>query len=99
SGRRETARARRARMADAAAMPLGGLVADARALALVGLAKNTGKTVALAAILAEHAAAGRSVGVTSIGRDGERHDVIDSRIEKPSVQLQEGDLVASTGGL
>ena len=86
-------------MPDAAQARLGELVASARALALVGLAKNTGKTVTLRAILAEHAAAGRAVGVTSIGRDGERHDVIDARIEKPSVELQAGDLVASTGAL
>jgi hypothetical protein len=86
-------------MADAAPARLSDLVAGTRALALVGLAKNTGKTVALAAILAEHAAAGTRVGVTSIGRDGERHDVIDARIDKPSVELQEGDLVASTGSL
>jgi hypothetical protein len=92
-------------MADAApvgnnsVVRLGELVAGARVLALVGLAKNTGKTVTLAAILAEHAAASRPVGVTSIGRDGERHDVIDARIEKPSVRLQAGDLVASTGAL
>ena len=86
-------------MADAAPARLGELVAGVRVLALVGLAKNTGKTVALAAILAEHAAAGRTVGVTSIGRDGERHDVIDARIEKPSVSLRAGDLVASTGAL
>jgi hypothetical protein len=86
-------------MPDAAPARLSGLVADTRSLALVGLAKNTGKTVTLRAILAEHAAAGRTVGVTSIGRDGERHDVIDARIEKPSIELQAGDLVASTGAL
>jgi len=68
-------------------------------LALVGLAKNTGKTETLAALLREHAAAGRPVGVTSIGRDGEERDVIDARIEKPRVQLQAGDLVASTSSL
>ncbi len=86
-------------MADAAPARLSDLVTGTRTLALVGLAKNTGKTVTLAAILAEHAAAGRRVGVTSIGRDGERRDVIDARIEKPSVELQAGDLVASTGAL
>jgi hypothetical protein len=86
-------------MPDAAPARLSELVADTRVLALVGLAKNTGKTVTLRAILTEHAAAGRPVGVTSIGRDGERHDVIDARIEKPSVELQAGDLVASTGAL
>jgi len=81
------------------AAPLHRLTADARMLALVGLAKNTGKTETLAALLREHAAAGRPVGVTSIGRDGEQHDVIDARIEKPRVQLQAGDLVATTGAL
>jgi hypothetical protein len=86
-------------MAEAASERLSRLLSGTRTLALVGLAKNTGKTVTLAAILAEHAAAGRTVGVTSIGHDGERHDVIDARIEKPSVRLQAGDLLASTGAL
>ncbi len=79
--------------------PLSGLLSGTRTLALVGLAKNTGKTVTLAAILAEHASAGRTVGVTSIGRDGEEHDVIDARIDKPRIHLQIGDLVASTAAL
>jgi hypothetical protein len=79
--------------------PLHELVAGTRMLALVGLAKNTGKTETLAALLREHAAAGRPIGVTSIGRDGEEHDVIDARIDKPRVELQAGDLVATTGAL
>lgn len=91
--------ARAAPAGEDAVARLRELLADVRKLALVGLAKNTGKTVTLSAILAEHAGAGTRVGVTSIGRDGEHHDVIDARIEKPSVALQEGDLVASTGAL
>ncbi|HEY2535408.1 MAG TPA: hypothetical protein VGI24_00295 [Solirubrobacteraceae bacterium] len=86
-------------MAEAVPERLSPLLSGVRSLALVGLAKNTGKTVTLAAILAEHAAGARTVGVTSIGRDGERRDVIDARIEKPSVRLQAGDLLASTGAL
>jgi hypothetical protein len=39
------------------------------------------------------------VGVTSVGRDGEERDVIDSRIEKPRVRLPAGSLVATTDGL
>jgi hypothetical protein len=78
---------------------LAQLIAPARRLALVGLAKNTGKTETLAAILAEHARTGLCVGVTSIGRDGEERDVIDPRIAKPRVRLQRGSLVASTGAL
>ena len=37
--------------------------------------------------------------MTSIGRDGEEHDVIDARIEKPRIVLQAGSLVASTDAL
>ena len=80
-------------------MRLAQLLADTRRVALVGLAKNTGKTETLAAIVAEAAAAGRALGVTSIGRDGEEHDVIDARISKPRVRLEAGSLVASTGPL
>ncbi|MGA2320450.1 MAG: hypothetical protein ABSG95_06875 [Solirubrobacteraceae bacterium] len=86
-------------MASAAPARLSDLLSSTRRLALVGLAKNTGKTETLAAILAEHARAGRRVGVTSIGRDGEERDVIDARIEKPRIKLQAGSLVASTGAL
>jgi len=68
-------------------------------LALVGLAKNTGKTETLAAILRELAKRDTPVGVTSIGRDGEAHDVIDTRIEKPRIVLERGSLVASTDAL
>jgi hypothetical protein len=86
-------------MAEAVPARLSELLSGTCTLALVGLAKNTGKTVTLAAILAEHAAADRRVGVTSVGRDGEAHDVIDARIDKPRILLQAGDLVASTAAL
>jgi hypothetical protein len=78
---------------------LSELTASRRRLALVGLAKNTGKTETLAALLRELDAQGRRVGVTSVGRDGEERDVIDSRIEKPRVVLAAGSLVATTDGL
>jgi len=86
-------------MPESAGARLSELLAPTPRLALVGLAKNTGKTETLAAILAEHARSGVRVGVTSIGRDGERHDVIDARIWKPALRLQAGDLVASTAAL
>jgi hypothetical protein len=78
---------------------LSGLTASVSRLALVGLAKNTGKTEALAALLRELEREGRPVGVTSVGRDGEERDVIDLRIEKPRVRLPAGSLVATTDGL
>src|SRR5947209_3083376 len=92
-------RARPRLMPSGTPAPLSELLASTPRLALVGLAKNTGKTETLAAILAEHARAGVRVGVTSIGRDGEAHDVIDARISKPPLRLQAGDLVASTAAL
>ena len=78
---------------------LADLLAGTRRLALVGLAKNTGKTETLAAVLRELAERDRCVGVTSIGRDGEEHDVIDARIDKPRIDLQAGSLLASTDAL
>ncbi len=78
---------------------LSELTASTKRLALVGLAKNTGKTEVLAAMLRELEAQGRRVGVTSVGRDGEERDVIDSRIEKPRVVLAAGSLVATADSL
>jgi hypothetical protein len=75
---------------------LSEAVAPLRRLAIVGLAKNAGKTEALAALLREHEAAGVIVGVTSIGNDGEQRDAIDERIEKPRIGLAAGSLVATT---
>jgi hypothetical protein len=86
-------------MPEAMSVPLAELLAGTRRVALVGLAKNTGKTETLVAILRELAERGTPVGVTSIGRDGERYDVIDARIEKPRIVLAAGSLVASTNAL
>ncbi len=80
-------------------MLLSEQTASASRLALVGLAKNTGKTVTLATLLSELRDAGTVVGVTSVGRDGEERDVIDPRIEKPRVELVGGSLVATTDAL
>lgn len=74
-------------------------VAPVRRLALIGLAKNTGKTQTLTSILGELTNVGMCVGVTSIGRDGEAHDAIDARIDKPRIHLRRGGLVASTDAL
>ena len=80
-------------------MHLSELTGTAQRVALVGLAKNTGKTVALTTLLGELEQLGRTVGVTSVGRDGEEHDVIDARIEKPRVALGAGSLLATTDEL
>jgi hypothetical protein len=77
-------------------MLLSELTAGAQRLAFVGLAKNTGKTVAMTTLLDELAARGRRAGVTSVGRDGEAHDALDERIAKPRIRLRAGSLVATT---
>lgn len=80
-------------------MRIGDAIAPAARVALVGLAKNTGKTVALGAILAELEARGETFGVTSIGRDGEASDAIDDAIAKPPIRLPPMALVATTDRL
>ena len=60
----------------------------------MGMSKNTGKTVALNHLLAQAAAAGVSVGVTSIGRDGEDRDQV-FFVPKPPVRVWPGTLVAT----
>ncbi|HET6448881.1 MAG TPA: hypothetical protein VFG31_07200 [Conexibacter sp.] len=77
-------------------MRISDAIAPAARVALVGLAKNTGKTVALGAILAELEARGEAIGVTSIGRDGEATDAIDDAIAKPPICLPAMALVATT---
>ena len=63
-------------------------------LAVLGLAKNTGKTVALNHLLASAQQARMAVGLTSIGRDGEERDQVFS-FPKPPVQVWPGMLVAT----
>lgn len=80
-------------------MLLAEAIEPAARVALVGLAKNTGKTVTLGAILAELEARGETVGVTSLGRDGEASDALDDAIAKPPIRLPAGALVATTDAL
>ncbi|MCB9520204.1 MAG: hypothetical protein H6698_08265 [Myxococcales bacterium] len=75
-------------------MLLETLPADARRVAVIGVAKNAGKTTALNALLAEADAAGRTVGVLSVGVDGEAHDAI-SGAPKPPVRVPRGTLVCT----
>lgn len=63
-------------------------------IGVIGLAKNSGKTVALNAVIQKAQASGICVGVTSSGRDGEEYDVV-TRLPKPRIFLQRGVLVAT----
>lgn len=77
-------------------MRISDAIEPATRVALVGLAKNTGKTVTLGAILSELEARGETIGVTSIGRDGEASDALDDAIAKPPILLPAMALVATT---
>lgn len=72
------------------AIQAGGL----RSVAVMGMTKNTGKTVTLNHLLSLAHAERRVVGLTSIGRDGEERDQV-YQFEKPPVQVHAGCLVAT----
>ncbi|TXT38046.1 MAG: hypothetical protein FD135_3137 [Comamonadaceae bacterium] len=66
-------------------------------VAVMGMSKNTGKTVVLNHLLAAAAADHMAVGLTSIGRDGEATDAVFA-IPKPPVRVWPGMLVATAQG-
>ncbi|MCC5912094.1 MAG: hypothetical protein JJT76_16865 [Clostridiaceae bacterium] len=66
-----------------------------KTVSLVGMAKNAGKTVTLNRLLEEAAEKGITLGLTSIGRDGEAQDIVTST-EKPMIYLLEDTIVATT---
>jgi hypothetical protein len=67
---------------------------DARALAVIGLVKNAGKTTVVNSLMANCA---RRFGLTSLGLDGERTDHL-TGLAKPRVAPPRGTLVATTEG-
>jgi hypothetical protein len=68
-------------------------------VAFVGLAKNTGKTEALVTLIKELSATGKTLAITSIGRDGEEFDAIQPLIDKPAIRCPAGTLVATAAQL
>lgn len=65
-----------------------------RRLAVVGLAKNVGKTVAFNTLVRQAVRHGRRVGMVSAGRDGEDRDAVFSW-PKPAVPVPAGALVVT----
>lgn len=64
-----------------------------RAVSIVGMAKNAGKTTALNFLIEEAMDEGMRLGITSTGRDGETTDLV-TGTEKPRVYLDEDTLVS-----
>jgi hypothetical protein len=63
-----------------------------KVISVVGMAKNTGKTTTLGAMIAEAPDAGIRLGITSTGRDGETKDLV-TGTAKPKIFLPEDAIV------
>ncbi len=74
------------------------LVAPYSTLCLAGMCKNAGKTTALNALIGGARARGVSLALTSIGRDGEREDLV-TGTNKPPIYVTGGTLFATARGL
>lgn len=70
------------------------LANDWRRLAFIGVTKHAGKTTALNAFLRQAEARGKSVGLCSVGLDGERLDTL-LGVAKPAIEVGAGTFVAS----
>lgn len=68
-----------------------------KSVAVMGLAKNTGKTVTLNQLIEESMDHEVVLGLSSIGRDGERTDVV-MQSEKPTIFAPAGTLLATALG-
>ncbi len=79
-------------------MSLYTQLASYRTICLAGMCKNAGKTTALRTILWEDDGRYGPLGLTSIGRDGEREDIV-TGTKKPQLYIREGTLVATAQGL
>lgn len=80
-------------------MNLLELVSDHhRIISVIGMAKNAGKTVALNELIAQASEYGLKLGLTSIGRDGEKVDLV-TCTEKPTIHVEPGTLLATAEGL
>jgi hypothetical protein len=76
-------------------LTLEAACAPFRSLAIAGTAKNAGKTTAMNYLIERFAAAGETLGLSSVGRDGEAVDQLTNR-PKPRIRPPQGALVATS---
>lgn len=76
-------------------MSLIDSILDCKTLSITGMAKNTGKTVALNYLLGQLHDRGVLVAVTSIGIDGEKTDQV-TQTDKPEIELYEGTIFVTS---
>ena len=65
-----------------------------KTVSIVGMSKNSGKTVTLNHLILEAMDEEIIVGITSIGRDGENLDIV-TETEKPRIYVGEGNYIAT----
>lgn len=65
-----------------------------RIISVVGMAKNSGKTVTLNRLIEEAMDNNITLGITSIGRDGEKQDIV-TFTEKPLIYINQGTVIAT----
>ncbi|MDD2283218.1 MAG: hypothetical protein PHD92_07510 [Eubacteriales bacterium] len=74
---------------------LTDLVLRHQSIAVVGMGKNTGKTVTVNCLVVGVVQTGISLGLTSTGRDGESTDIV-SALPKPAIYLPEKAVLATS---
>ncbi len=65
-----------------------------KTLSIIGLAKNSGKTMTLNYLMHEAKKINLKLGITSTGRDGEKTDLV-TETEKPTIYVEEGMIIAT----
>ena len=70
------------------------LIKPYSSIATIGMCKNAGKTTVLNSLIEECFAHGETPALTSIGRDGERSDVVTST-KKPEIFVYDGTIIAT----
>ena len=77
---------------------LSSLLLPYRSASIIGMSKNAGKTTALNQIIREISLCGKTLGLTSIGRDGEDQDLV-TGTKKPGIYIPENTLIATASEL
>ena len=83
-----------ANMGDTHNLTLARSLCPYRTISIIGMAKNVGKTTTLNYLIEVFNREKTSLGLTSIGRDGERVDVV-TKTKKPEIFVFKGTIIAT----
>ncbi len=70
------------------------LIEPYNSISIIGMCKNAGKTTVLNGLIGASNGRNELIGLTSIGRDGERSDLV-TNTKKPEIHVREGTLFAT----